>query len=209
MVAQLPPSNAAAGFDLAQVQGAPNIAQTDTSAPPVVIIPTPTPSPAPSPSPAPARVEAPAEDISVADAFADLTDASRASAPAAGAVDITRIQPKRDVIEPPQASKPKAPPPPPPPPPKPKVPSRVWVQVATGKDVKALAFDWRKFGKKAPALLAKRDAFTAKWGETRRLVTGPFDSEKAAAKFVSDLKKAGVDAFTFTSDVGEDVTPLK
>ena len=85
----------------------------------------------------------------------------------------------------------------------------MWVQVATGKDLKALAFDWRRFGKKAPELLAKRDGYTAKWGESRRLVTGPFDSEKAASKFVNELKKAGVDSFTFTSDAGEEVTPLK
>ena len=160
----------------------------------MVIVPTPTPD----------------EDVSVADAFADLTNASGARAPAAGAVDITAIKPKREAAEPPPpVAKPKAPPPPPPPPPKPKVPSRMWVQVATGKDVKALAFDWRKFGKKAPALLGKRDAYTAKWGETRRLVTGPFDSAKAANAFVADLKKAGIDAFTFTSDAGEEVAPLK
>jgi hypothetical protein len=41
------------------------------------------------------------------------------------------------------------------------------------------------------------------------LVTGPFDSERAASKFVSDLKKAGIDSFTFTSEAGEEVTPLK
>jgi len=184
VVAQLPPSTAAPSISLPEVQ----------AAPPVVIAPTPSPD----------------EDVSVADAFADLTNASGARAPAAGAVDITAIKPKREAAEPPPpVAKPKAPPPPPPPPPKPKVPSRMWVQVATGKDVKALAFDWRKFGKKAPALLGKRDAYTAKWGETRRLVTGPFDSAKAANAFVADLKKAGIDAFTFTSDAGEEVAPLK
>jgi hypothetical protein len=182
VVAQLPPSTAAPSISLPEVQ----------AAPPVVIVPTPTPD----------------ADVSVADAFADLTNASGARAPAAGAVDITAIKPKREVAEPPPppVAKPKAPPPPPP---KPKVPSRMWVQVATGKDVKALAFDWRKYGKKAPALLGKRDAYTAKWGETRRLVTGPFDSAKEANKFVADLKKAGIDAFTFTSDAGEEVAPLK
>jgi hypothetical protein len=180
VVAQLPPSTAAPSIDLPQAR----------AAAPVVIIPTP----------------ALPEDVSVADAFADLTNASAARAPAAGAVDITAIKPKREVAEPPPpVAKPKAPPPPP----KPKVPSRMWVQVATGKDVKALAFDWRKFGKKAPALLGKRDAYTAKWGETRRLVTGPFDSAKEANKFVADLKKAGIDAFTFTSEAGEEVAPLK
>jgi hypothetical protein len=183
IVAQLPPSSAAPGFEPAPSSSAP------AATPPVIVLT----------SPPPAAL--PADDLSVADAFADLTSAHRASTPAAGAVDITAIKPKRDVVEPPK------PPPPPPPPPKPRAPSRVWVQVATGKDKNALAFDWRRYGKKAPELLGKRDGYTAKWGESRRLVTGPFDSEKAAGKFVSDLKKAGIDSFTFTSDAGEEVTP--
>lgn len=148
------------------------------------------------------------DDVTVADAFADLFNANGVTAPAAGAVDITAIKPRREAVQVARAEPVKAAPPPPPAP-KPKVPSRVWVQVATGKDVKALGFDWRKFAKKSPALLGKRDAYTAKWGETRRLVTGPFDSAKAANTFVSDLKKAGIDAFVFTSDAGEDVAPLK
>ena len=85
----------------------------------------------------------------------------------------------------------------------------MWVQVATGKDMKALAFDWRRYAKKAPALLGKREAYTAKWGETRRLLTGPFDSPRAAVKFVADLKTAGIESFTFTSEAGEEVTALK
>jgi Flp pilus assembly protein TadD len=191
VVAQLPPSTAAPGFELAPSSGA-------VATPPVVVRTDPPPA-------SPAQ-----ETISLAAAFADLSDPHRASAPAAGAVDITSIKPKREVVEPLQTSKPKPPPPPPPPPPpKSKAPSRVWVQVATGKDLKALAFDWRRFGKKAPELLAKRDAYTAKWGVSRRLVTGPFDSERAASKFVSDLKKAGIDSFTFTSEAGEEVTLLK
>ena len=44
---------------------------------------------------------------------------------------------------------------------------------------------------------------------TIKLATAKDDSEKAAAKFVSDLKKAGIDSFTFTSEVGEEVAPLK
>jgi hypothetical protein len=164
--------------------------------PPVTIVQVPVPA-----------ASTPVEDASVADAFADLTAAPTVRAPAAGAVDITAIKPKLELPPPPPPKA--APPPPPPPPPKPKVPSRVWVQVATGKDLKALAFDWRKFGRKAPELLGKRSAYTAEWGQTRRLVTGPVDSAKAANQLVADLKKAGIDAFVFTSEAGEDVAPLK
>ena len=83
------------------------------------------------------------------------------------------------------------------------------MQVATGKDTGALAFDWRRFARKAPELLGKRSAYTARWGESRRLLTGPVDSAKSANKLVADLKAAGIDAFAFTSAEGEEVAPLK
>ncbi|HEY8604669.1 SPOR domain-containing protein [Tsuneonella suprasediminis] len=150
------------------------------------------PLPPPPPPPPP----------SVADAFAELTLPQAPSQAAAGAVDITAIKIKRELPPPP----PPAPPPPPPPPPE---PSRIWVQVATGKDLKALAFDWRRFGKKAPKVLAKRDAFTVEWGQSRRLVTGPFASNKEADAAIADLKALGIDSFRFTSEKGEKVSPLK
>ena len=59
------------------------------------------------------------------------------------------------------------------------------------------------------ALLARRDAYSAKWGATRRLVTGPYKSEDEAQDVIEALKKKGLDAFEFTSDDGEAVTPLK
>ncbi|RJX69927.1 tetratricopeptide repeat protein [Tsuneonella suprasediminis] len=141
---------------------------------------------------------------SVADAFAELTLPEAPSQAATGAVDITAIKIKRELPPPPPP--PPAPPPPPPPPPE---PSRIWVQVATGKDLKALAFDWRRFGKKAPKVLAKRDAFTVEWGQSRRLVTGPFASNKEADAAIADLKALGIDSFRFTSEKGEKVSPLK
>ena len=56
-------------------------------------------------------------------------------------------------------------------------PARFWVQVGTGRDVKALGFTWRKVQKQNAALLAKHDAYSARWGATRRLLTGPYKSE--------------------------------
>lgn len=140
----------------------------------------------------------------MAEAFAGLALPDAPTKAAAGAVDITAIKIKRELPPPPPP--PPAPPPPPPPPPE---PSRIWVQVATGKDLKALAFDWRRYGKKAPKLLGKRDAFTAEWGVSRRLITGPFASNKEADALIADLKGAGIGSFRFVSDKGEKVLPLK
>ena len=217
VVASLPPA-ATPGFELNRISAAQSTPAPAPAAippaqvaaqPPVTIVAVPPASStiAQSQTAVTAAETAP-EPENLADAFAEFTSATTARAPAAGAVDITALKVKREVAAPPPPAK-AAPPPPPPPPPKPKVPSRVWVQVATGKDLKALAFDWRKFEKKAPALLGKRDAFTAKWGVAQRLLTGPVDSAKTANKLVADLKAAGIDAFVFTSEVGEEVAPLK
>ena len=93
--------------------------------------------------------------------------------PAPNAVDITRIEVRRE--KPPQKEEPKVEKPKPP-----AHPSRVWVQVATGRDTGALGFDWRRIS-----------------------------SEAEARKAVTELKKKGLDSFTFTSEAGEAVNPLK
>ena len=160
-------------------------------------------APVATPAPVNAAVQvAPARaPLSVADAFADLAIVDSQATVAAGAVDITKIKPRREE------------------PPKPKVeatpaakqpvrPSRSWVQVATGRDENALGFDWRRLNRAKPELFKGRKAYVAKWGQTKRMVTGPFDSAKAAQDFVTKLKAAGIESFTFTSDEGEAVEPL-
>ena len=147
------------------------------------------------PEPEPAE-----EQLDLAEAFADFTlpSATSAATPSAGAVDITTIEPAR-------APEPEPEPAPPPPP---AHPSRHWVQVATGQDLAAFRFDWRRIVRGANGLLDGRDAYTAPWNQTNRLVTGPFESRTDAQQFVSELGEAGVDSFRFTSAAGEEVLPL-
>ncbi len=165
-------------------------------------------APAPASIPASASAQAvPAQvPVRVADAFADLAVANSQVTVAAGAVDITKIKPRRE--EPPKPKAEATPAPKPAPPPKPVHPSRSWVQVATGRDENALGFDWRRLNRANPELFKGRKAYVAKWGQTKRMVTGPFDSAKAAQDFVTKLKAAGIDSFPFTSDEGEAVEPL-
>lgn len=138
--------------------------------------------------------EAPA---SVADAFSGFTLPPSQSASTGNAVDITQIEPPREVEE-------KAPPPPPPP----QHPSRHWVQVATGKDLSALKFDWRRISRKAPDLLGGYEPHTTPWGVSNRLLAGPYDSSRAAREAVGALKSEGIDSFTFTSSAGQEILPL-
>ncbi len=155
----------------------------------------------------PARVSEPEpapepEPISLAEAFAsfDLPPADPPVRAAPGAVDITAIVPVREVRRPP--------PPPPSPPPPPPHPSRHWVQVATGQDVAAFRFDWRRLVREADGALAGRQPYRARWGQTNRLVTGPFASTREANAFVTELGEKGIDAFRFTSAAGEEVLAL-
>jgi Flp pilus assembly protein TadD len=164
--------------------------------PPVERVPEPSISIA-TPAPEPKEV------VSLAEAFAEFAKLPATTAgPATGAVDISKIKPARETAK---AEEPKAKPKPKPP----ANPRRFWAQVATGRNVKALAFDWRRIQRESGSLLAKRKAYTAKWGQTRRLLTGPYETESEADKAVSALKKKGLDAFEFTSDEGEEVSPLK
>ena len=120
-----------------------------------------------------------------------------AVASAAKGKDATKADPAKD-----KAKEAKAPP-------KPSHPSRIWVQVATGRDKKALAFDWNRMIKADPAVFKARKGHVSAWGQTNRLLTGPFESEAAAKSFMAQLKKAGVDgAFLWTSPAGQAVDAL-
>jgi Flp pilus assembly protein TadD len=165
-----------------------------------------TPQPSP-PATVAAAVPAEREQLSLAEAFADFADPSSVDPKRApDAVDIFRIKPARET---PRAAEPKPEPKARPKPKPPANPQRFWVQVATGRDTRALAFDWRRLQREGGPLLAKHSPYTARWGQTRRLLTGPYKSEAEADKAVTALKKKGIDSFEFTSDEGEEVTPLK
>ncbi|WP_374409203.1 SPOR domain-containing protein [Pelagerythrobacter sp.] len=134
----------------------------------------------------------------LADAFAGFTLApSTSPAAASGAVDITTIEIPREVERKP-----------PPEPAPPAHPSRIWVQVATGKDLEAFKWDWRRISRKAPEILGDFKPMTTPWVEANRLLAGPFKSRKDAADAVAALREAEVDSFVFTSDAGQEILPL-
>ena len=151
------------------------------------------------PEPEPEPEPPPTEEIDLAVAFADFSLPVR-PAVAEGAVDITSITPRREAprVEPARAA----------PPPKPVIPSRHWVQVATGRDTGALEFDWRRIKREAGGLLDRPKPHVAAWGQTNRLVAGPFASAREADALVARLKEKKVDSFRFTSEQGQEVKPL-
>lgn len=130
---------------------------------------------------------------SVSIAFSAFAEATRPTATAQrGAVDITTIAPPRELV----------------PPPPPAHPQRVWVQVATGQDLAALKFDWRRLARSAPDELGKFTPHTVPWGVANRLLAGPFASEGAAQGAVNRLKEKGIDTFSYTSPEGQRISEL-
>jgi Flp pilus assembly protein TadD len=88
-------------------------------------------------------------------------------------------------------------------------PARIWVQIATGTDVSALSYDYRRWAKKLPALFSGISGHSAVWGKSRRLVAGPFADMKAAKKWEAEFRKNGGDSFIWQSENGTAVEPLK
>lgn len=175
-------SNARPGFNLATVQ------QIDTPASTVAadVVP---------------------EPISLAEAFASFAAPTPATVqPSADAVDITAIKPAREAKPEPAAALPKAAPPNPAPP---KNPERIWVQVATGKNVSAFKYDWRQMARKVSSMLDGIKPHVAQWGQTNRLLAGPYLSAKAARDALAALKEAGIDGFRFDSADGQEVEELR
>ncbi len=139
---------------------------------------------------------------SVADAFGDLSLPTGTSDPAAGAVDIRRIRPARIENGAPGAKPASARPA------QPVHPSRIWVQVATGRDRSALGFDWRRMARGNDALFRGKKPYLSAWGQSTRLLTGPFESEAAANTFINQLRRADISAFVWTSPAGQVVDAI-
>lgn len=160
-------------------------------------------SPVPAQVLIPARTTtAPAPSLRVADAFADLSNGSLPDPRVSGdAVDLNRINIKREVPPPPVKAPVEKP--------KPVHPSRVWVQVATGRNVKALGFDWRRISRSGGDTLARLQPHTTPWGEANRLLAGPVDSRDKAQTLVRELKAKGVDSFLYVSPEGEEIQAIK
>lgn len=205
-----PAAAASAARPLTVASGAPSPSALPASRPATLVQSSPPLAPTTSPTPPPSARQVADEDISVAEAFASFGQGPVPKPVATqGAVDITRIEvPRERKPAPPPPAKAAPPPPAKAVPAPPKVPSRIWVQVATGKDRSALKFDWRRIARKADGALEAKGPFVTKWGEANRLLAGPYPSAAAARDAVKKLKEMGLDAFTFTSATGEVIDPL-
>jgi tetratricopeptide (TPR) repeat protein len=84
-------------------------------------------------------------------------------------------------------------------------PERIWAQIATGSSKSALVTDYGKLVKKSPAAFKGMTGWSVPFKATRRLLVGPFASEKKAEDF---LKKAGITGFAWNSPAGTEIEKL-
>ncbi len=119
-------------------------------------------------------------------------------------VDLSAITPAKPkpVVKKPVEKKEEAKPKPP------ENPKRYWVQIATGSDLKALKYDYRRMSKKNADLFSDTNGWTSPWGKTKRLVVGPFEDFSAAKKFEAGFRKGGGDGFAWVSAKGTEVNKL-
>ena len=192
------------GFDLAKLPGAVLPAPAPAPAPASTLAPQVSPQPRPPEVPAgpEAAERASGQAPGFAELFGDLGSPVLHAAPAAGAVDVRKIEP----------AKPKPRPEPVKPPPKPAPPShpsRIWVQLGVGQNVAALKYDWRKLTRTQAALFKGRKAYVSDFGRTNRMLTGPFETRKAANDFLASLGKAGLaEPYLWISPAGQIVDHL-
>lgn len=94
-------------------------------------------------------------------------------------------------------------------PPPPQHPSRIWVQVAAGRDNERILYDWRKLQRNEAELFKGQRPSVSDWGRTNRVLVGPFETEAAAKAFNEKAHKAGhADSFVWISPAGQVVDSL-
>lgn len=87
-------------------------------------------------------------------------------------------------------------------------PARVWVQIATGNNRSGLPGTWRKLKDQASKSLARQSAWTVPFRQTNRLLVGPLKSVADARELVNNLAKEGVQATTFSSEAGQEISRI-
>jgi len=85
---------------------------------------------------------------------------------------------------------------------------RIWLQLASGNNMEALADQFRRLKSRNEELLQGISGYVAQEPSKVRLLIGPFKDTDDARIFAEDLEVAEVDAFTWTSAAGQQVRKL-
>ena len=87
-------------------------------------------------------------------------------------------------------------------------PARLWVQVATGSNVRGLTTTWNRIHESNAKALKGLAGYSMPYKASNRILAGPVKSAAEARTLVNALAKNGLSATTFSSEAGQEVTRL-
>jgi Flp pilus assembly protein TadD len=87
-------------------------------------------------------------------------------------------------------------------------PARLWIQVATGANERALPATWKKIRDANDKALKGLGGYSVPFKATNRVLAGPVKSTGEARSLVNALAKNGVTATTYSSEAGQEVLKL-
>ena len=87
-------------------------------------------------------------------------------------------------------------------------PSRIWLQLASGRSAEALADQFGRMQRDNPDLFKGITGYVAEGSDRARLVIGPFRGPSDAKIFADDLRSIGVDAFRWSNSDSDRIVPL-
>ena len=87
-------------------------------------------------------------------------------------------------------------------------PARLWVQVATGSNVRGLTTTWNRIHESNAKALKGLGGYSMPYKASNRILAGPVKSAAEARTLVNALARNGLSATTFSSEAGQEVTRL-
>lgn len=87
-------------------------------------------------------------------------------------------------------------------------PRRIWVQVATGANTRALPATWKRIREDNATVLKGLSGYTVPYRATNRLLAGPVKSAAAARALINALARNGVSATSWSSEAGQEILKL-
>ena len=86
--------------------------------------------------------------------------------------------------------------------------SKIWLQLASGRNADALSEEFDRMKRDNRALFDGISGYVAEGGNRARLVVGPFRGPSDAKIFADDLRSVGIDAFRWSNSDSDRIVPL-
>jgi len=86
--------------------------------------------------------------------------------------------------------------------------SKIWLQLASGRNAGALGEEFDRMRRDNHALFDGISGYVAEDGDRARLVVGPFRGPSDAKIFADDLRSVGIDAFRWSNSDSDRIVPL-